>query len=76
MSSEPNTQFIGLRDNLGVLWHRHGAASWFRAQQFLGVGVSRVGKQTNAVGQFNNLAKIHNRDGVAYVLHHAKIMID
>ena len=45
-------------------------------QQGLGVGVLRPGEEIGLVGEFDDLAEIHDRDATADVLDHGEIMRD
>ena len=47
---------------------------WNSRQQRLGVGVLRIVEQALAVRMFDDLAHIHNSDGIAHVLNDTEIV--
>jgi len=65
---------VALQDD--ALARRLGVGNRDRRQERLGVGVLRAGEEGALVGELDDLAEIHDRDAVADVLDHRKVVGD
>ena len=76
LDGKPNAQFIRFHHDRGIGGHGAGRAFGFSRQQFLRIGMLRIGKDINGLPLFNNFPALHHANPVGNAAHDAQIMRD